>query len=151
MNAATITVALAFLAFAATASIAQQGNSAMTFVPEFAAQPSSSDYIANYPQGALRRNTSGIAILCCDERDDRGLDCAVSSEWPADQGFGAASVRTAQAYRLTPQSHTDLVARPGVQVRLSVRWASAVPDEAQLAEMRRINGETLEICLPPTQ
>jgi hypothetical protein len=148
-----IAIAAAFASgIAATATFAQPYNDApFAFVPEFAAQPTQSDYITHYPPAALRRNTSGIAILCCDEREDRGLDCTVSSEWPAEQGFGAASVRAAQAYRLTAQSHADLAARPGVQVRLSVRWASPVPDEAQLAEMRRINGETLEICLPPAQ
>lgn len=133
----------------ATTALAQQDETPFRFVPEFEAQPTQRDYIANYPPGALRDNVSGIAVLCCDERDDRGLTCAVNTEWPAGRGFGEASVRAAQAYRLTPQSHADLVARPGVQVRLSMRWASAVPDEAQLAEMRRIHGETLEVRLPP--
>lgn len=133
----------------ASAALAQQDNVPFAYVPEFEAQPAQRDYIANYPPAALRANVSGIAVLCCDERDDRGLTCAVNTEWPAGRGFGEASVRAAQAYRLTSQSHVDLAARPGVQVRLSMRWASAVPDEAQLAEMRRIHGETLEACLPP--
>jgi len=135
----------------AGAAFAQQGGAPMVFVPEFAAQPSQADYISNYPPRALRENVSGIAVLCCDPREDRGLDCAVSSEWPEARGFGEASLRATQAYRLTPPSHADLVARPGVKVRLSVRWVGPVPDEAAIATLRRLDGETAFACLPPLE
>ncbi len=120
------------------------------FIPEFEAQPAQNDYIANYPRRALRENVSSIVVLCCDERGaDRGLDCAVKSEWPEGHGFGAASLRAAQAYRLTPQSHADLAARPGVQVRLSVRWVGPVSTPEIIEDLRRRDRESAEACLAP--
>ena len=140
--------AAAFIAIT-TAALAQQDGSPFIFIPEFEAQPTQGDYIANYPRQALRENVSGIAVLCCDERGDRSLDCAVNLEWPEERGFGAASLVAARAYRLTPQSHADLAARPGVKVRLSVRWVGPVPSPETIEDLRRRDRESLEACLPP--
>jgi len=135
-------ITLFAFALGVSAALAQSDEPPMVFVPEFAAQPSSSDYIRNYPPRALRENRSGIAVLCCTPGPDQTINCATNMEWPD------ASVRAARGYRLSPQSHADLVARPGTQVRLSVRWASPVPDETAIAHIRSLDRETAYVCLP---
>ncbi len=114
--------AVVIAACAASAALAQD-NAPHVFVPTWEAEPRPAEIISHYPRGALARNVSGIAVLCCTPRDDRSMDCAVSSEWPNGEGFGDASVRASQDYRLTTESQGDLVARPGTQVRLSMMWA----------------------------
>lgn len=123
----------------------------MMFVPEWEAQPTPADIIRRYPPHALQQNLSGIAVLCCTANPDRSVACAVNSEYPTGQGFGGASVQASQSYRLTQQSHDDLVARPGAQVRLSMIWTGAVILPATLDDLRRRDAESMEACLLPTQ
>lgn len=131
----------------ASAALAQEAP--LMFVPQFDAEPSPAQLVGHYPAQALRDNISGIAILCCTPRSDRSVLCEVSSEYPEGQGFGAASVAASPGYRLSQQSHADLDARPGTRVRISMLWAAATFDPRTIDELRRIDGETIEACLPP--
>ena len=140
--------AAAFIA-ACIASAALAQEAPFMFVPEFDAQPSSTELVRHYPPQALRENVSGIAVLCCTPRPDRSVSCEVNSEYPEGRGFGAASVAASSSYRLTRQSHADLEARPGVLVRISMLWAGTVVLPRTVDELRRIDGETMEACLPP--
>lgn len=136
-------LAIAALCIAATA-FAQ--NAPTLFVPEFESEPSPAQLVRHYPPAALRQNVSGIAVLCCVPRADRSLECAVNSEWPAGQGFGQASVRASSVYRLTPASDADLRARREAIVRLSLMWAGPVVSPDTVANLQRIDRDTMFAC-----
>jgi hypothetical protein len=140
-----------FAALAFTTAVALAQDAPMMFVPSWEVQPSAAEIIRRYPAHALQQNISGVAILCCTANPDRSVGCVVSSEYPAGEGFGNASVMASHAYRLTQQSHDDLVGRPGTQVRLSMIWTGAVIAPATLDDLRRRDSETMEACLAPTQ
>jgi hypothetical protein len=140
--------AIGLAACIAGAALAQD-NSPMVFVPTWEVEPRPADIISHYPRGALARNVSGIGVLCCTAREDRSLDCAISSEWPSGEGFGPASAEASRGYRLTAESHGDLVARPGTQVRLSMMWAGSIFSDDMRAELSRRGGDTAFACLPP--
>ena len=142
---------IAFILCTIAAAWAQDQSGPMAFTPSFDAQPSATEIIRLYPPRALQQNISGIAVLCCSPNPDRSVACAVSSEFPAGQGFGEAAVQASHSYRLSPQSHADLVARPGAAVRLSMLWTGPVILPATLDELRRRDAETMEACLPPLQ
>jgi hypothetical protein len=129
------------------AALAQEGP--LAFRPTWEVEPTPAQIITHYPAQALAQNVSGIAVLCCTPRDDRSIDCAVHSEWPAGHGFGAASQRASQGYRLSQQSQGDLAARPGTQVRLAMMWAGPVVSEETRGTLIRMNRESVEACLPP--
>ena len=133
------------------AASAQDEGGPMAFTPSFDVQPSAAEFIRLYPPRALQQNISGIAVLCCSPNPDRSVACAVSSEFPAGQGFGEAAVQASHGYRLSPQSHADLLARPGTAVRLSMLWTGPVILPATLDALRRRDAETMEACLAPLQ
>jgi hypothetical protein len=139
---------LAVLLLASAIARAQDDGSPMMFTPAWETQPSAAEIIRHFPSHALQQNISGIAILCCDANADRSVACRVSSEFPAGQGFGDASVQASHGYRLTQQSHDDLVGRPGTQVRLSMIWTGPVILPATLDDLRRRDAESMEACLP---
>ena len=133
------------------AALAQDQSGPMAFTPTFDVQPNSTEMIRLYPPRALQQNISGIAVLCCSPNPDRSMACAISSEFPPGQGFGEAAVQASRSYRLSQQSHADLVARPGTAVRLSMLWTGPVILPATLDELRRRDAETMEACLAPLQ
>jgi hypothetical protein len=143
----TIAIAAVIAASIVGASLAQEAP--LAFRPTWEVEPTPTQIVAHYPRQALAQNVSGIAVLCCTPRADRSIECAVNSEWPASQGFGAASQRASQGYRLSEQSHTDLAARPGTQVRLSMLWAGSVITEETRDTLFTMDRETAEACLPP--
>lgn len=54
-----------------------------------------------YPELALQRGLSGMAVVSCVARNDGTLDdCEIEVERPARAGFGAASLRAARDARL---------------------------------------------------
>lgn len=116
------------------------------FTPRWDAEPSAADYVRLYPQRALAQNVSGVAVLCCTPRADRGLDCRVGHEWPDAQGFGAASVQASQSFRLTQAAYDDFQARSDTQIRLSMLWAAAVVSQDTRDRLASIDRETGFIC-----
>lgn len=142
-------ITAAIVSLCASAALAQEGP--LVFVPSWEAEPRSADYVRHYPPQALHQNISGIAVLCCTPQADRSIACAVDSEWPAGQGFGAASARVSGSYRLSQQSYDDLHARADTPVRISVMWAAATPAPGAVDNLIRIDRETAHACLPPLE
>jgi hypothetical protein len=133
----------------AGAAAAQNADAPMVFIPTWDAEPGPVELVRHYPAEALQQNVSGIAILCCMPREDGSVDCAVSSEWPTEQGFGHASVEASVGYRLSQQSRTDLAHRPGTPLRISMLWAAPIIMQPTIDNLRRIDGETMYACMPP--
>jgi hypothetical protein len=128
----------------AGAALAQEAP--LVFVPRWEAEPQPADYVRLYPRRALNQNVSGVAILCCTPRADRGMDCRVGREWPADQGFGAASLEAAQSFRLTQTSYDDFQTHSDTQIRLSMMWAAAIVSDETRDRLISIDRETGFIC-----
>ena len=123
-----------------------QNDAPLVFVPRWEAQPSGADYVRLYPSAALNQNVSGVAVLCCTPRADRGLDCRVGHEWPAAQGFGAASLQAAQHFRLTQTSYEDFQTHSDTEMRLGMMWAAAVVSQQTRDRLASIDRETGFIC-----
>ena len=140
-----LAAALALGACIAGAALAQD-TSPLVFVPRWEAEPSGADYVRLYPRAALNQNVSGVAVLCCTPRADRGLDCRVGHEWPAAQGFGAASLQAAQHFRLTQTSYEDFQTHSDTQIRLGMMWAAAVVSQETRDRLASIDLETGFIC-----
>jgi hypothetical protein len=140
---------MAALAAAAFAGLAFAQDTPMVFVPAWEAEPNQADYIALYPRQALAGNVSGIAVLCCTPQSDRSIDCIVSSEAPAGQGFGEASVRASRRYRMTQLSFDDFQSRSDSAIRLSVIWAAAFVSQETRDRLALVDQETIYACLPP--
>ena len=132
----------------AGAALAQEAP--LVFRPTWEAEPQQADYVSLYPREALAQNISGIAVLCCWARLDRSLNCQVNSEWPSGRGFGAASVRASERYRLTQASYNDLHARADTPVRISMMWAGPVLTDDIRMRLATIDHETAYACTPPT-
>ena len=60
--------------------------------------PNNDEVRAAYPPGAT--GTGKVNLVCTAGADGSLSDCRVSSEVPTNQGFGAAALRLASAYRL---------------------------------------------------
>jgi hypothetical protein len=144
-----LAAALLVSACFAGAALAQTSEPPIAFTPTWAASPQPAELVRLYPAEPLRQNISGIAVLCCTPNPDGGIDCAISSEWPEGQGFGAASLRASEQYRLSAESFRDLQARPGAAVRLSMLWGAAVPAPGAIERLSQIDRETVYACLAP--
>lgn len=128
------------------AALAQEAP--MVFRPTWSAEPSPTEIVRHYPQQALAQNVSGIGVLCCTPRENRGLDCVVDYEWPAGRGFGAASVRASAGYRLSDESFTDLYGRSDRHFRLSMMWAGPILTPEMQQQLLQIDRDTAYACLP---
>jgi hypothetical protein len=128
------------------AALAQNDAAPLVFTPRWEAEPSPADYVRLYPRAALNQNISGVAVLCCTPRADRSLDCRVGHEWPAAQGFGAASLEAAQRFRLTQTAYEDYQAHSDTQIRLGMMWAAAVVSQETRDRLASIDRETGFIC-----
>lgn len=103
-----------------------------------------------YPAEALRHGMAGLAILCCDARENRTADCQVGFEWPADQHFGAATRTAFQGLRLTPDSYAELQARPSQHFAVPFAWQldPAPPEMEGVAA--RARADSTDVCGPGT-
>lgn len=123
-----------------------QSDAPLVFTPRWEAEPSGAEYARLYPRAALNQNVSGVAVLCCTPRADRGLDCRVGHEWPEASGFGAASLEAAQRFRLTQTAYDDFQAHSDTQIRIGLMWAAAVVSEETRNRLAAIDRETGFIC-----
>ncbi|MGH6950283.1 MAG: hypothetical protein ACREH4_05400 [Vitreimonas sp.] len=130
----------------AGASYAQDNASPLVFTPRWEAEPSGADYVRLYPREALNQNVSGVAVLCCTPRADRGMACRVGHEWPEGRGFGAASLEAAQRYRLTQTAYEDYQTHSDTQIRIGVMWAAAVVSEETRNRLFSIDRESGFVC-----
>ena len=72
-------------------------------VPRRIGGPSAEDMARFYPQRAQRLRLSGDVLLHCMVTPAGALDaCAVTSETPPDQGFGAAALRLTSKFKYAP-------------------------------------------------
>ncbi|PHY17616.1 energy transducer TonB [Caulobacter sp. BP25] len=66
--------------------------------------PSADDVARYYPESAVRRGVSGSATLSCAVTVSGAVrNCAVVSETPADEGFGAAALKISRFFKMKPQ------------------------------------------------
>jgi protein TonB len=77
-----------------------------------------------YPAPALRREIQGVAELDCLVSAGGQLSCSVISETPANWGFGAAAVRMAQDYRMTPATRDDAPVQGRYHMRVPFQLSS---------------------------
>jgi protein TonB len=83
----------------------------------FLERPNGRDFERLFPRRALERGASGSVVLDCSVAASGRLSCAVASETPAGWGFGEASLRAAQEFRVAPATADG---RPTSGGRLSV-------------------------------
>lgn len=87
----------------------------------WAEQPDARDFARLYPREALRRGLSGRATLDCVVNESYRLDCEVENEDPPGVGFGAATLRIAEEFRIA--THTDSgESTIGAHIRRTIRW-----------------------------
>ncbi len=89
---------IAALALSVAACATPTPPATVAAVPWAERQPTQADFRATYPPAALNAGIGGRVRLACTIKPDRTLDCAVQSETPEGQGFGAAALALAQRY-----------------------------------------------------
>lgn len=73
--------------------------------PAWAERPTARDMAGVYPARAARSGLSGAGTIRCGVRTNGSLmNCAVVSESPADEGFGAAALALAPRFRMRPRT-----------------------------------------------
>jgi len=75
------------------------------------AAPNYDAVVAAYPAEARRRGVRGRAVLSCQIKLDRTLNCVGARETPAGYGFMAAALRLARDFRLAPRPPEALLLR----------------------------------------
>lgn len=90
----------------------------------FRRMPSTDDMAKVYPEKALRRNISGVAVIDCGVTTEGDLsDCALSSETPVNYEFGYAALKLAPLFNLEPRMKNGVPVRYAVSI--PIRFGSA--------------------------
>jgi len=91
--------------------------------PGFRRMPSTDDMAKVYPEKALRRKVSGVAVIDCGVTTEGDLtDCALSSETPTNYDFGYAALKLAPLFNLEPRMKNGVPA-PG-SVSIPIKFGS---------------------------
>jgi hypothetical protein len=87
----------------------------------FLERPSGRDFERFFPRRALERGMSGDVVLDCSVAASGRLACAIASETPQGWGFGAASLRAAEEFRVAPAT-ADGRPTSGGRLRVPLSW-----------------------------
>ncbi|ODT85588.1 energy transducer TonB [Phenylobacterium sp. SCN 70-31] len=73
--------------------------------PTWLKRPSGAEMARFYPDRAARLEIEGRAVITCEVTHSGAVDaCRIVSETPDDAGFGAAALKLARYFRVSPQT-----------------------------------------------
>ncbi len=91
--------------------------------PDWVERPTGADLVSFYPKAAEKAGKTGMAAITCRVRRDGGLRaCKVTSQDPAQYGFGEAALKMSANFRMKAM---DQDGRPtaGAQVTIPIKFA----------------------------
>ena len=90
--------------------------------PDWARRPSAEEVARYYPDRAMRMEVGGSASLSCTVTARGTLSsCNITSESPADMGFGDAAIKLSKLFKMRPQTK-DGQPVDGGTVRIPLRF-----------------------------